>query len=44
MVDHRLAADKITFRGGSHTQTITMDHEDYVALAGADVVDIAAGV
>ena len=43
MVDRRLTAEKVTFRGGSHTQTITMGHDDYVALAGAQVVDIAAG-
>ncbi len=44
IVDLRLTAPKITFRGGSHTQTITMDHDDYVRVAGAEVVDIAVDV
>lgn len=43
LVDHRLTAPTVTFRGGSHTQTISMGHADYVALAGAEVADIAAG-
>jgi len=43
MIDQRLTAERVTFRGGSHTQTITMSHDDFVALAGAEIVDIAAG-
>ena len=43
IVDASLTAPKVTFRGGSHTQTITVDHDDYLTLAGADVVDIALG-
>ena len=43
IVDRRLTAPTVTFRGGSHTQTISMAHDDYVTLAGAEVVDIAVG-
>lgn len=43
VVDLRLDAPRITFRGGSHTQTITMGLEDYRLAAQADVADVAAG-
>lgn len=43
ILDQRLAGDRITFRGGSHTQTITMDLEDYRSILAAPVVDVASG-
>ena len=43
IVDLRLDSSRVTFRGGSHTQTITMDLEDYRAAAHAAVGDFAAG-
>ncbi len=43
IVDLRLDSPRVTFRGGSHTQTITMDLEDYRAAAHAAVGDFAAG-
>ena len=43
IVDLRLDSPRVTFRGGSHTQTITMGLEDYRAAAHAAVGDIAAG-
>jgi len=43
IVDLRLDSPRVTFRGGSHTQTITMGLEDYRAAARAAVGDIAAG-
>lgn len=42
IVDSGLNAPKVTFRSGTHTQTITMDRDAYVAAAGATVVDIAS--
>ena len=43
IVDLRLDSPRVTFRGGSHTQTITMGLEDYRAAAHAVVGDVAAG-
>ena len=43
ILDHRLSGEKITFRGGSHTQTITMALEDYREIVAAEVVDVAVG-
>jgi Ala-tRNA(Pro) deacylase len=43
ILDSRLTDERITFRGGSHTQTITMALQDYRAIVGPQVVDIAAG-
>lgn len=43
IVDLRLDSPRVTFRGGSHTQTITMGLEDYRAVANAAVGDLAAG-
>jgi Ala-tRNA(Pro) deacylase len=43
IVDASLTSPTVTFRSGSHTQTITMDRDAYVMAAGAAVVDIAAG-
>jgi Ala-tRNA(Pro) deacylase len=43
IVDLRLDAPRITFRGGTHTQTITMGMEDYRMAANAVVSDVAAG-
>jgi Ala-tRNA(Pro) deacylase len=43
IVDLRLDSPRVTFRGGCHTQTITMGLEDYRAVANAAVGDIAAG-
>ena len=43
VVDLRLDAPRITFRGGSHTQTITMGMEDYRTAANAVMGDVAAG-
>ena len=40
LIDLTLTAPKVTFRGGNHEQTITVDHDDYVKLAGGDLVDI----
>jgi Ala-tRNA(Pro) deacylase len=44
IVDLRLDTPTVTFRGGSHTQTITMSTDDYLEIASADRVDIAHGV
>ncbi len=43
IVDLRLDSPRITFRGGTHTQTITMGLEDYRAAANAAIGDVAAG-
>jgi Ala-tRNA(Pro) deacylase len=43
IVDLRLDSPTVTFRGGSHTQTITMGMEDYRTVANATVGDVAAG-
>ena len=43
ILDNRLSGEKITFRGGSHTQTITMALEDYREIVAAEVVDVAVG-
>lgn len=43
VVDLRLDSPRVTFRGGSHTQTITMGLEDYRAVANATIGDLAAG-
>ena len=43
ILDTRVASQHITFRGGSHTQTITMSLEDYREVVAAEVVDVAAG-
>ncbi len=43
IVDLRLDSAHVTFRGGSHTQTITMGLEDYRMAANAAVGDLAAG-
>jgi Ala-tRNA(Pro) deacylase len=43
IVDLRLDSPRVTFRGGSHTQTITMGLEDYRDAAHALVGDLAAG-
>ncbi len=43
VVDLRLDSPRVTFRGGSHTQTITMGLEDYRLAANAVVGDLAAG-
>lgn len=43
IVDLRLDAPRVTFRGGSHTQTITMDLEEYRQAAHAVVGDVAVG-
>lgn len=43
IVDLRLDSPRVTFRGGSHTQTITMGLEDYRMAAKAAVGDVAAG-
>jgi len=43
IVDLRLDSPRVTFRGGSHTQTITMGLEDYRMAANAAVGDVAAG-
>lgn len=44
IVDERLAGDQVMFRGGSHTEVISMDVGDYLALAGQNIADIAVGV
>jgi len=44
IVDLRLDSPRVTFRGGSHTQTITMEMEDYRLAANATVGDLTAGV
>ncbi len=44
IVDLRLESPRVTFRGGSHTQTITMGLEDYKMAAHAAVGDLAAGL
>ncbi len=43
IIDLRLDSPRVTFRGGSHTQTITMGLEDYRHAAHAVVGDVAAG-
>lgn len=43
IIDLRLDSPEVTFRGGSHTQTITMGLEDYRSAARAVVGDVAAG-
>ena len=43
VIDLRLDSPRVTFRGGSHTQTITMGLEDYRLMANATVGDVAAG-
>ncbi|MDX2343621.1 MAG: YbaK/EbsC family protein [Acidimicrobiia bacterium] len=43
IVDLSLDSPRVTFRGGSHTQTITMGLEDYRVAARAVVGDVAAG-
>lgn len=43
IIDLRLDSPRVTFRGGSHTQTITMGLEDYRQAAHAVVGDVAAG-
>ena len=43
IIDLRLDSPRVTFRGGSHTQTITMGLEDYRQAAHATVGDVAAG-
>lgn len=43
IVDLRLDSPRVTFRGGSHTQTITMAMEDYRSAAHATMGDVAAG-
>ncbi len=43
IVDLRLDSPRVTFRGGSHTQTITMGLDDYRSVANAAVGDLAAG-
>ena len=43
IVDLRLDSPRITFRGGTHTQTITMGLEDYRMAANAATGDVAAG-
>ncbi len=43
IIDLRLDSPQVTFRGGSHTQTITMGLEDYRNAAHAAVGDVAAG-
>ena len=43
IIDLRLDSPAVTFRGGSHTQTITMSLEDYRQAAQAVVGDLAAG-
>jgi Ala-tRNA(Pro) deacylase len=43
ILDTRVASEQITFRGGSHTQTITMSLRDYREVVAAEVVDVAAG-
>jgi Ala-tRNA(Pro) deacylase len=43
IVDLRLDSPYVTFRGGSHTQTITMGLEDYRVAARAVIGDLAAG-
>ena len=43
IIDLRLDSSTVTFRGGSHTQTITMGLEDYRQAAHAVVGDLAAG-
>jgi Ala-tRNA(Pro) deacylase len=43
IIDLRLDSPRVTFRGGSHTQTITMGLEDYRSAAQAVVGDVAAG-
>ena len=43
IIDLRLDSPQVTFRGGSHTQTITMGLEDYRSAANAVIGDVAAG-
>ncbi len=43
IVDLRLDSPRVTFRGGTHTQTITMGLEDYRTAANAPLADVAAG-
>ena len=43
IVDLRLDSPRVTFRGGSHTQTITMGLEDYRTVVNAAQGDLAAG-
>jgi Ala-tRNA(Pro) deacylase len=43
VLDLRLDSPTITFRGGCHTQTITMGMEDYRRAAHAVTADLAAG-
>ena len=44
IVDLWLRSPRVTFRGGCHTQTITMAMEDYRSAANATVGDVAAGL
>lgn len=43
ILDTRLTGERITFRGGSHTQTITMALKDYREIVAAEVADISVG-
>ncbi len=43
IIDLRLDSPRVTFRGGSHTQTISMGLEDYRQVALATIGDVAAG-
>lgn len=40
-VDEHLVADQITFKAGSHTETVTMARADYLELAEPKVIDVA---
>ena len=43
VVDLHFEMPTVTFRGGSHTQTITMALSDYLEIANAERVDIVLG-
>jgi Ala-tRNA(Pro) deacylase len=42
MIDLRLNQETITFRGGTHDESITMAFDDYERIVAGDPVDVAA--
>lgn len=43
LIDMHFDTPEVTFRGGSHTQTITMGLEDFHRVVRAEVADLVAG-
>ncbi|SRR6056297_814185 len=41
--EHLRAQERIAFRDGSHTRTVTLATSDYVSLVGPEIVSIAHG-